>query len=81
MKRTYQVTIEMPDSFDDVPDWKVEQLIAVQVEQATITRKDDPTRTKPLKVTKIDHIATEKTPDLVEDFTNYIGILFGGGTR
>lgn len=81
MKRTYQLTIEMPDSFDDVPDWKVEQLIAGQIEEATITRKGDPTRSKPLKVTKVDHIATEKAPDPIEDLSSFIGILFGSGTR
>ena len=72
MKRTYQIEIEFP-GLERVEDWKVQSLIASQIENAKVVKKGTQERI-PLKVTGIEMVSEEET-DLSSFVTEFIQAL------
>jgi hypothetical protein len=76
MKRTYQIEIEIPDRFGHVDDWKVENLIATQIERAVIRpAKGDHFDREHLRVIAVDKIAEELTDPVTNMINAFLGVF------
>lgn len=64
MKRTFQVTVELPFSDTDVADWKIQQSIASKVETIRMRQPGgyDPFATNTVKTLNVTSIQTVETP-------------------
>jgi hypothetical protein len=72
VKRTYQVEVDFGQELQ-VEDWKVQSLIATQIENARVVRKGTQERI-PLRVTSIEMVS-ETVPEPF-NFTGFLNELF-----
>lgn len=76
MERTYTVKIKFPENLE-VDDWKVQNLIASQIESASVRNKETQERIK-LRVKDIDLVeeVRPKEPKPEDFFNELLGFMF-----